>query len=177
MDFLVTNLHKAEPDINLSRLLQECGYIVDQHPLTGAERYPHQSNSLVLEFLVRQMGSGSQSIMNVHSMHIKAQALRYLDFLLAWPLQLRYEDVVITTPRPQAYVLHKLLINSERNDNKKRKDMMAVKALMLVMLKNDEEYRTLLEILRSRPRKQQDRIIMTGQQNDVTMFRSKDDVI
>jgi len=66
-----------------------------------------------IEFIIEQKGSGKNAIIGTN-LGINAQALRHLSPLKNNILTLNKFDYLIIVPSPEAYVIHKIVINKER---------------------------------------------------------------
>lgn len=84
------------------------GYIVLQHP------------DLLIEFLVPEIGRGSDKPYPIPQLGINAQPLRYLHFLQDNAISLDFEGMSIRVPHPAAYALHKFIIFMRRTKPDKR---------------------------------------------------------
>jgi hypothetical protein len=128
VDILVRNLRKPEPPVNFESIAREAGYVVDNDVLLGTTKIKSASR-LEIEFLITQKGAGAFATYR-SALGVTAQALRGLDLLLYNTVTVDYFDMKITVPTPEAYVLHKILINASRNSNAKReKDRGSIIAL------------------------------------------------
>jgi hypothetical protein len=114
--------------VNFERIAQEAGYVVDNDVLLGTTKIKSASR-LEIEFLITQKGAGAFATYK-SALGVTAQALRGLDLLLNNTVKINYFDMEIIVPTPEAYVLHKILINVKRNSNAKReKDRSSILAL------------------------------------------------
>jgi hypothetical protein len=128
VDFLVKNLRLPKPALNLEMLARSAGYAVDNHPLLGTTKI-RAASRLEIEFLIDQKGAGRYPVYRT-AIGVTAQALRGLDLLLGNTTDIDYLGMKVTVPIPEAYVLHKIIINSDRNSEAKReKDRNSIIAL------------------------------------------------
>ena len=128
MDILIKNLRRITANVSLPSLLSEHGYIYDEDPLTGVSKF-YKSAVIELEFIVREMGRGKTDPYKVDSLNIKAEGLRHLDILCDNSIKLEINNFNLWVPTPQAYILHKLIINKNRGV-KKEKDIRAVNSIL-----------------------------------------------
>jgi len=129
-DFLFKNLRVPKKRIFLSEALKEKGFTYVENRLTGVGKYVKEG-LLEIEFLVRVLGSGDRRYEKIPSIDIVAVGLREVNILAKYPLQLECNGYTITVPEPEAYVIHKLIINPKReNADKKEKDIRSVESLL-----------------------------------------------
>lgn len=119
IDFLVKNLKKPNPPVNISTIAKEEGFYVEEDRVTGVTKFLNR-NGLEVEFLIAQKGKGDTPALKTN-LGVTAQALRHLEILNANTLEIDYLGIRVLIPTPEAFVLHKMIINSERK-NKIEKD-------------------------------------------------------
>jgi hypothetical protein len=127
VDFLIANIRKPNPPINLEELAEQQGYAVDKHFLLGTTKIQTPSR-LELEFLIAQRGAGKEPTYKT-ALGVTAQALRNLELLRDNTMPISYFDINIMVPIPEAYVLHKIIINNERSKSKMEKDRRGILSL------------------------------------------------
>ena len=129
VDFLYTNLNKPQNrKISIIEGLTEKGFTYTESRGSGVGKFVKE-DLLELEFLTRALSEGRQ-VNSIPSLNINAVGLRELNMLVNYPLVLDYHGFRVTVPEPEAYVLHKLLINKKRKSGKKAKDIESVEGLM-----------------------------------------------
>jgi hypothetical protein len=142
IDFLVKNLRLPQPPISVVALAIDEGFAVDSDILLGTTKIRTPSR-LEVEFLINQKGAGSEPVYRT-ALGVTAQALRGLDLLLHETITADYFGIEITVPIPEAYILHKIIINRERNKEAKRdKDRDSIISLFPHL--NQSKYMSLLE--------------------------------
>ena len=117
VDFLVRNLRRPSPAARLTGTTK----LLD---ITGLE----------VEFLIRKMGEGKEPALKTN-IGVTAQALWHMDVILKNTINVRCLSHVVTVPIPEAYAIHKMIINSERG-KKAEKDAHAVENMLPLL---DEE--------------------------------------
>ena len=141
VDFLVKNLRVPQPPVKLEEFALKEGFAVDNHPLLGTTKIRTVSR-LEIEFLIDQKGAGNESVYRT-ALGVTAQALRGLDLLLRETLSINYRNLEVTVPIPEAYILHKIVINADRKKAEKReKDRDSIIAIFPLL--NQEKYQQLL---------------------------------
>jgi len=152
IDFLVKNLREPKPPVNLETLARREGFVVDNHPILGTTKI-RLASRLEIEFLVVQKSAGKESVYRT-ALGVTAQALRGLDLLLHETISIDFMDINVIVPIPEAYVLHKIIINEDRNKIEKReKDKNTILAFLPYI--NKEKY---YELLEQRTKKQRKKI-------------------
>ena len=118
IDFLVKNIRKPKPPINIETLALKEGYAIDNHPILGTTKI-RTSSRLEVEFLINQKGAGAEPVYKT-ALGVTAQALRGLDLLLSETITVDYMGCEVNVPSPEVYVLHKIIINADRKKVEKR---------------------------------------------------------
>ncbi|MBK5253724.1 MAG: hypothetical protein JJE03_04630 [Peptostreptococcaceae bacterium] len=119
IDFLVTNLKKPKEKISLTEIAKAEGYFINEDVLTGSTKISSTSQ-LEIEFLINQKGKGTESVLKTN-LGVNAQALRHMNVLIDNTIEVKFLGVLVIVPTPEAYALHKMIINKERG-NKIEKD-------------------------------------------------------
>jgi hypothetical protein len=131
LDLLLPRKLQISPPVHISRLMLSLGY-EESTALDGSTHY--MSEALNVEFLVPEIGRGSDRSYRVASLGINAQALRLLDMLQAHPMTVPYEGLPVRVPDPIDFAFHKLLISSRRRDPRKaEKDILTGRELLLFL--------------------------------------------
>lgn len=123
VDFLVRNLHRPNPAARLSSLARERGFYVESDRMTGTTKLL-DTTGLEVEFLIGKMGAGVEPSLKTN-IGVTAQALRHMDIISGNVVEVNCLGHVVTVPSPEAYVVHKMVINEERGV-KAEKDAQAV---------------------------------------------------
>lgn len=123
VDFLVKNLRRPNPPVNIVGIAKEEGFFVEEDCLTGVTRFL-SADGFEIEFLIAQKGKGDSSALKTN-LGITAQALRHLSLLSNNIVTVDHLGIKINIPEPEAFVLHKMIINSERKE-KMEKDQIVI---------------------------------------------------
>ncbi len=91
-------------------------------PLPGLDpartwRWAQGGSGQLVEFLTPAFGE--ETIRDLPALRVSAQALNYLNFLIAEPIQaaaIYRSGVLVQVPRPERYAIHKLIIADRRRD-------------------------------------------------------------
>lgn len=127
VDFLIPNKHRPFEPVSIASIAREAGYTIDNDVLEGTTKI-YTPDLMEIEFLIEQKGGGSESTIKTN-LGVKAQALRHLSILSHHTKAIELFGLVIIAPSPEAYVIHKIIINKNRGI-KAEKDKQAVMALM-----------------------------------------------
>lgn len=122
VDFLLKNMRKPNPPINLISLAKSEGYFIDEDRLNGTTKF--QNRDFEIEFLIEQKGAGVTPTLKTN-LGVTAQALRHMNILNQNIIDVNYLEFNISVPAPEAYAIHKIIINNERG-KKAEKDMQAI---------------------------------------------------
>ena len=123
VDFLVKNLRRPDPPVSLAAIAQQRGFIVESDRLDGTTKILDLSG-LEVEFLIGKRGAGIEPALKTN-VGVTAQTLRHLEILLHNTIVLTCLGHSVTVPEPEAYALHKMIINRQRK-GKATKDAQAV---------------------------------------------------
>jgi hypothetical protein len=143
IDFLVRNMRRPQPPVNIEAIAREQGYAVDKHLMLGTTKLRTDS-ALEIEFLIDQRGAGLEHAYKT-SLGVTAQALRGLNLLRDNLMTVSYSGMAINVPTPEAYVLHKIIVNPDRKPDKAMKDRESI--LALVPYLNKDRYSALVSSL------------------------------
>lgn len=126
IDFLVRNMRRPATPVSVTALAKEAGYTVETDYMDGTTKI-FTPDLMEIEFLIHQQGSGEEGIIKTN-LGVTAQALRHLSILRDHTLTVSVFNMDITVPVPEAYVLHKMVINNQRG-KKAEKDRAAIENL------------------------------------------------
>ena len=129
MDFLVPRPTRVRASVDVPALLEALGFVLDFHH-GGYLRLVHPE--LIVEFLVPERGRGVDHPVRVPTLHVNAQALRFLHLLADDTITATLAGVRVRMPHPAAFALHKLLIAPRRRGHteKQAKDVEAAVAVL-----------------------------------------------
>jgi len=165
-DVLLRNIRLPNRSVDLVAEFTRHGYLMMQNPQTGLMKFD-KGGELEIEFLVREMGKGQLAPYRHEYLGVTAQGLRYIDILSENSTVLQLRGYLIRVPRPQAYILHKLLINKQRSATKQEKDIGAVRDLLAAVSEYPAELSVLQELFDALPKKAQARIKDTCVKNAI----------
>ncbi|MDL2298069.1 nucleotidyltransferase domain-containing protein [Synergistaceae bacterium OttesenSCG-928-D05] len=129
IDFFVMNLRKPPERTDFLERMASAGFVLESHRGSEIQRFERYDPDMEIEFLVQEKGAGNASGHFVKSLGITAEGLRNLEILQTAPLSLKYIGRHVSVPEPEAYILHKLVINKERTDAKREKDIESLRLL------------------------------------------------
>ena len=125
LDILVCNIRKFPSDINLPEKLKEMDYLVERDYINFATKFITPKQELSIDFLVGIRGSGKFNYYKVGK-GIVSEGLRHTNILSKHKVMVMHEGIKFYVPVPEAYAIHKMVINHDRSPSKKRKDCDAV---------------------------------------------------
>lgn len=123
VDFLVKNLRKPNPPASLTALAKQEGFLIQHDRMYGTTKL-FDTSGLEVEFLINKRGAGLEPTLETN-IGVTAQALRHLDLLSSSSVEVPCLGHSVWVPVPEAYALHKMVINTQRNA-KAEKDALAV---------------------------------------------------
>lgn len=128
VDFLVKNMRRPTTPISVPAIAKEEGYSIEYDVLMGTTKL-HTPGGLEIEFLINQLGSGVNRVLNTN-LGVNAQALRHLGHIINNAISVDLFGMKVQVPCPEGYVLHKMLINDVRQEDKKAKDRGSIARLL-----------------------------------------------
>ncbi|KUO74401.1 MAG: hypothetical protein APF77_03980 [Clostridia bacterium BRH_c25] len=167
IDFLYPNIRKPDKKVDLIKSLEELGFLVAVDSLTEITKFYNEE--LEIEFLVRDMGQGQSDAYEVEALNIKAEGLRHMDILSRHSIAVEIKGFTVKVPYPQAYVLHKLIINKSRK-TKKEKDIRSVIFILEKLKEDPHKIEKLKGIYDTLSKKEKQRIDETCKENSIDLF-------
>jgi hypothetical protein len=140
IDFLVRNQRRPPQRTDFLDRIKEAGFVIDVSRGSGIHRFIQIDTDMEVEFLIQEYGVRGSEAHKVESLGIKVPGLRDLDILAAFPMTVIYNSMRVIVPTPEAYVIHKLVINARRADEKQRKDIEAVRLILEYVVENHREH-------------------------------------
>lgn len=127
-DFLISSNNK-QIDRSFIDLLKEHGFQYN------VDYYDNVSNILgrydfTVDFIIPQKGDGSRQIGQRSSLGIIPQVLSHMDILANNPIAVTYKGYNIKIPEPEAFLIHKIIINHRRDPLKAVKDQSVITRLL-----------------------------------------------
>lgn len=160
---------------NINKLLIDLDYLRDDDSLTGKTKY-YSKDGFEIEFLTvpdRTMNN----VIIIHSIGLGAEALPKMKVAEWNYLTVKYNGYDVNVPSPASYCLQKLLINKERTDVKKTKDIDAVKYILGYVLASNKYKEEFIESFNSAPKKWKKAIIETIKANKLDSLVKLEEII
>ena len=137
IEFLFPVPFTTRSKTDLYGLLKDLGFVLDYKGDQGYVVFEHPD--LILEFLAPARGRDSERPIPIEPLGINAQPLRFMDALSRNPIQIGFDDVVVTLPHPADFALNKLLVAGRRKSaGKAEKDRDQAVALLNALHANGE---------------------------------------
>ena len=160
---------------NINRLLIDLDYLRDDDSLTGKTKY-YSKDGFEIEFLTvpdRTMNN----VIKIHSIGIGAEALPKMKVAEWNYVTVKYNGYDVNVPSPASYCLQKLLINKERTDAKKIKDIDAVQYILGYVLASNKYREEFIESFNGAPKKWKKAIIETIKTNKLDLLVKLEEII
>ena len=161
IDFLIKNKNRPSKQINLPNIFKDENFIVEKDVISGVHRI--LGDELEVEFLIKKVGAGLENSIDTN-IGITALSLRNLDLLEKNIIDVPFNGYYITIPKPEAYFLHKIIINEERG-MKKEKDKNSISNLSSYI-----DINNLNKIYNQLTKKQRDKVISFYKKNNMKSF-------
>jgi len=159
---------------NINKLLIDLDYLRDDDSLTGKTKY-YSKDGFEIEFLTVPDKSMNNVII-IHSIGIGAEALPKMKVAEWNYITLKYNGYDVNVPSPVSYCLQKLLINKERTEDKKAKDIDAVRYILRYIVASAKYHREFIESFNALPKKWKKAVIETIEANGIDSIISVDNV-
>ena len=166
-DIFLPNVSKIK-DGNINRLLIDLDYLRDDDFLTGKTKY-YSKDGFEIEFLTvpnRTM----EHVIKIPSIGIGAEALPKMKVAEWNYITVKYNNYDVNIPSPASYCLQKLLINKERTEDKKIKDIDAVRYILEFVAASPKYKKEFVESFNSAPKKWKKAIKETMEENKLDAF-------
>jgi hypothetical protein len=138
IDLLIPTPYKNKNKIDLPEEFKDLNFIVQFSGQKGYIRLGHPE--LSIDFLVPEMGKGSDEPYIINNLHINAQPIRYVNLLLQNVISVDYNGIAVKVPHPSVFALQKLLILRKRQDEyKKLKDIETAKIVFNAIMSQDKD--------------------------------------
>lgn len=155
-DIFLPSVSKVK-ECNLNKLLIDLDYLRDDDCLTGKTKY-YSKDGFEIEFLTvpdRTMNN----VVKISSMGIGAEALPKMKVAEWNYITVKYSGYDVNVPSPASYCLQKLLINKERIETKRVKDIDAIKYILGYVFASTKYREEFKESLKCAPKKWKKAII------------------
>ncbi len=164
VDFLIPDIHQVRAEVDIPKLLKEEGFLSNYNRVSGMVKFDHPD--LRVEFLVPELGKGHDKPLEIKKLNIKAQGLRYLNFLTDYPRIITYQHLRIRVPEPAVFALHKLIISGRRlNKEKAKKDLEMAVGLLDFLYTKPSEVGRIKSVLRTIPKKWRETILSVSEKH------------
>ena len=124
VDFLLKNMRKPSPSKDIISLAKDDGYLVEHDRFTNVTKILDKSG-LEIEFLLGKAGAGNEVALKTN-LGVTAQTLWHMGIISKNVITVDYLGMQVNVPSPEAYTIHKMVINKERG-KKMDKDKQAIK--------------------------------------------------
>ncbi|MFH1874050.1 MAG: GSU2403 family nucleotidyltransferase fold protein [Pseudomonadota bacterium] len=111
IDFLVPARPKFPKEVDLEKLLSSLGFEIE---FFGKGYMKLESEELMLEFLVPEIGRSKDKPFPLKQLHFNAQPLRHLSMLWRDPIQVNVAGIKVKLPHPADCCLQKVIAASKR---------------------------------------------------------------
>lgn len=157
IDFLIDQPEKIKKKVDVPELLKDLGFVTIFKGSQGYIKLDHPD--LILEFIVREKGKGSNKPYPLSKLGMNAVPLRFLNFLSTQTIKVKVDNFYVNLPHPANFALHKIIISKRRTkEEKATKDRNAAVGILNALIKKDEND-IIRSVFFSIPKKWQSRII------------------
>lgn len=134
------------------KAMQEAGFTYDEDPYSGKSRF--FKNGIEVEFLTN-LTRNYAAIYRIRDLDINAECLKYMNIVIANTISYQFSDGdIVLIPDPSAYIIQKALINNDRKPDKAKKDVSAIRGLLLAITEEKRYDKEFLRIFNGLSRKE-----------------------
>lgn len=138
IDFVVPIPFNIKNKTNVVSLLEPLNFDVEFSGTNGLMKL--HNPELTVEFLVPELGRGSEKPYKLPDLGINAVQLRYLSMLVDNTVKIKAEGISVTIPHPAAYALHKFIIFKRRkNKEKVSRDVETAKRVFIQLMDSPDK--------------------------------------
>jgi len=145
------------------------GYTINIDYISNVYKF-YKDKDLEIEFIVREIGRGQSEPYDVISFGIKAEGLRNMDILIDNAIAIKIKGYKVFVPSPQSYVLHKMIISSERK-SKVEKDYFGIENLLDYIKRSGNELSKLNDLYNNLTKKQKRKVNEFCNINSIKLFK------
>lgn len=148
VDFLVPSPYRGK-EADVEKILSDVGFSIGFYP-DGSNYFTN--GVFKVEFLVSKKGKGSDDVVYVKALKVKAISLRYLQMLIDNQVSLKMDGYSVLLPKPWVFAFHKILIIETRKlESKKEKDMLQALSILREVMKQPSDWNKSLSYLKTIP--------------------------
>ncbi len=132
IDFLLPTQPTFPKEVDLEKLLSSLGFEIE---FFGKGYMKLESEELMLEFLVPEIGKSKDRPFPLKQLHFNAQPLRHLSMLWRDPIKVKVSGIQVNLPHPADCCLQKIIAASKRKRaDKADKDKQAALSLLEALI-------------------------------------------
>lgn len=172
IDFYIPRIKKDKEQIDLIGVLDDEGFVYYEDILTRKSKFFGKSG-YEIEFLAN-LTRLQTPVVNIPFLRIYAESLPYLDIIQNNVMKVKIinPSLEFYIPTPGAYIIHKLVINEDRKEGKKLKDIEAIKNLLPYVKNNHKNFTEMIDIFNKLSIKSQKKINNTCEINGIELFET-----
>ncbi|MCK4516170.1 MAG: hypothetical protein KAU31_12990 [Spirochaetaceae bacterium] len=162
IDILVRRPPRIKTKADIPAVLAEIGLEPVWSPSGDHCKFVHPE--IEVEFLTPELGRGDEKSLDIPSLLVKAQPLRYLGLAADNTIHVTYHGLDVRVPSPEAFLLLKFLVIPRRSGGDKiDKDIRTARELGTIILETAQRSETMLDLFLALPKGWQKSILkVTG---------------
>lgn len=156
-DILIPRRLKLAKPVNVFDIFIKRGFVTQVHYDSGLAKFIHRV--LTFEFLTDAGAKPEEKQLRFPSLNIVAQELHFMNIPLSYYKTVKYRDLILNIPEPEAFALHKLIVSQRRKKPEKRdKDIETAKGMFQFFKGKGHHIRRLHQIIGEMPKGWQKKI-------------------
>jgi hypothetical protein len=165
-DILVPRRLKLPHPVDVHEIFHKRGFVTQMHYDSGFAKFIHRE--LTFEFLTDAGAKADEKQHSIKDLNIVAQELHFMNIPLSYIMKVKYKELALNIPEPEAFALHKLIVSLRRgNPEKRNKDIETARGMFQYFKGKDVHVKRLHQIMGEMPKGWQKKIVDTLKETDM----------
>lgn len=150
-DILIPRRLKLVNPVDVFDIFIKRGFVTKIHYESGLSKFIHRV--FTFEFLTDPGAKSEEKQYRFPSLNIVAQELHFMSIPLSYYMTVKYRDLTLNIPEPEAFALHKLIVSQRRLKPEKRdKDSETAKGMFQFFKGKEQHIQRLHQIIDEMPK-------------------------
>jgi len=156
-DLLIPKRLKFNKAVNITEIMEKNGFKKEIDYMSQLVKFIHED--FKFEFLTEAGAKSEENVFRFKNFNLSAQELHFMNIPLSYNFIIKFRDISIRIPEPEAFALHKLIVSQRRkNPVKKEKDIATARGLFEYFTTKKEHIIRLKQIYSEFPKGWQNKI-------------------
>jgi hypothetical protein len=150
-DILIPRRLKLRQPVDVHEIFRKRGFVTQMHYDSGFAKFIHRE--LTFEFLTDAGAKPEEKPFPIKDLNIVAQELHFMNIPLSYSMTVKFKELTLNIPEPEAFALHKLIVSQRRGNPEKRdKDIETARGLFRFFKSKDHHIKRLHQIVTGMPK-------------------------